>query len=105
MMLIVRGLKVPSTDDRGAMERALNNCDREELLAALGAAVRARRSELKYSQEHLADISALDRTYIGGIERGERNIGFLNLLVLSRALEVSPSDLISAFEEKARWTT
>jgi transcriptional regulator with XRE-family HTH domain len=61
---------------------------------ALGAAIRAFRVEGAMSQEALAARSALHRTYVGGIERGERNVSFSNLLRLARALGVRPSELL-----------
>lgn len=63
-------------------------------LLAFGEAVRRRRQGLKLTQEDLAELSGLHRTYVGGIERGERNVSLLNLLVLARALRVSPGDLL-----------
>jgi transcriptional regulator with XRE-family HTH domain len=65
----------------------------EKKLLAFGAAVRARRLELGLSQESLAAISDLDRTYIGGIERGERNVALLNIWKLAKALKVDPAQL------------
>ncbi len=50
------------------------------------------------SQEALADRAALHRTYVGGIERGERNVSFGNLLKLASALEVRPSELLAHAE-------
>ncbi len=44
-----------------------------------GRALRSRRTKLGVSQEEFADICGLDRTYIGGIERGERNVSLVNL--------------------------
>lgn len=60
---------------------------------AFGARVRALRTEREWSQEELAEFSGLHRNYIGGVERGERNIGLDNIIKLSRALKVSPKDL------------
>ena len=66
-----------------------------------GQTVRRLREQKGLSQEALADLSHLHRTYIGGIERGERNVGLLNLLRLSRALKVLPSELLQDFDKKA----
>lgn len=65
-----------------------------------GKSVRRLREEKGLSQEALADLSHLHRTYIGGIERGERNVGLLNLLRLSKALKVLPSELLQDFDKK-----
>jgi len=47
------------------------------------------------SQERLAELANLHRNYIGGIERGERNVGLLNIVALAHALQVKPAELIS----------
>ena len=67
-------------------------------LIALGLAIRKRRHQLGFSQEELADRARLDRTYIGGLERGERNVGFRNLCKVSSALRLSLSQLIREAE-------
>lgn len=67
-------------------------------LQRLGRRIRELRTRAGLSQEELADRAGLHRTYIGGIERGERNVGVLNLLQLARALKVPPSDLLRAFD-------
>lgn len=58
-----------------------------------GKAVRQRRHKLAVSQEEFADRCGLDRTYVGGIERGERNVALLNIEKIARALKISLSDL------------
>ncbi len=65
---------------------------------ALGAVMRERRKELGLSQEALAGEAALDRTYVGGLERGERNPTLRVLWRLSAALQLSPGDLMTRTE-------
>jgi transcriptional regulator with XRE-family HTH domain len=62
-------------------------------LKRFGARVRALRQLAGMSQEELAERAGLHRTYVGGIERGERNVGVLNILQLAHALKVPPSEL------------
>jgi transcriptional regulator with XRE-family HTH domain len=62
-------------------------------LARLGARVRALREEQGLSQAELAARSGLHRTYIGGVERGERNVSTLNLFAIAGALGVRVGDL------------
>ena len=45
------------------------------------------------SQEEFADICGLDRTYIGGIERGERNVALVNIEKIAKGLRISVSEL------------
>ncbi len=66
--------------------------------AALGLAIREVRLRVGISQEGLADRAGMHRTYVGGIERGERNVSFGNLLKLASALEVRPSELLARYE-------
>ena len=61
-----------------------------------GARVRELRKPLGLSQEGLAHEAGLDRTYIGGVERGERNISHDNIWRLADALGVRPGDLFSS---------
>lgn len=63
-------------------------------LRQLGRKIREVRTSLGYSQESLAHACGLDRTYISGVERGERNLGFKNLLKISKALNLEPFELL-----------
>ncbi len=58
---------------------------------AFGQRVRARREALGYSQEELAEMAHLHRTYIGSVERGERNVSILNICRIAEALGASPA--------------
>jgi transcriptional regulator with XRE-family HTH domain len=64
-------------------------------LERFGARLRAERERLGVSQEELADRAGLHRTYVGGVERGERNLGLLNVLRLARALNITPATLLT----------
>ncbi|MGH8544862.1 MAG: helix-turn-helix domain-containing protein [Gammaproteobacteria bacterium] len=68
-------------------------------LLALGAAIRKRRAELGISQEKLAHRAKLDRSYVGGVERGERNVAYVNILKLARALDLTGAELIARAEK------
>ena len=58
-----------------------------------GKALRKRRTKLKVSQEAFADLCQLDRTYIGGIERGERNVALVNIEKIAKTLRLTIADL------------
>lgn len=61
---------------------------------AFGRRVRALRQERGLSQEALADLVGIHRTYVGSVERGERNISLDNINVLADTLGVSPARLV-----------
>jgi transcriptional regulator with XRE-family HTH domain len=65
----------------------------EDIRIRFGRALRSRRGKLGMSQEEFADYCGLDRTYVGGIERGERNVSLVNIEKLARALHISLSEL------------
>ncbi len=63
----------------------------EDVRIAFGRRVRTVRESKGLSQEALAELAGLHRTYVSGVERGQRNIGLENLVRLARALDVSPT--------------
>ena len=65
-----------------------------DILKRVGGNIRKNRLAKKWSQERLALESGLHRAYIGQIERGEKNIGVINLFLISGALKVSTSRLV-----------
>jgi transcriptional regulator with XRE-family HTH domain len=68
---------------------------------ALGQAIRGLRLERRFSQEALAEAARMHRTYVGGVERGERNVSFANILRLASALDMPPSGLLQRYEAVA----
>jgi transcriptional regulator with XRE-family HTH domain len=66
----------------------------DSVLVKFGNRVRELRKKKGLSQEGLALESGLDRSYVGGVERGERNISLENIERLARALSVHPSELL-----------
>lgn len=66
----------------------------EHLKRDFGAKLREIRTKKGLSQEALAGLCDLDRTYIGGVERGERNISLINIHKIARALGVRAKDLL-----------
>lgn len=73
-----------------------NNLDPEELV---GKNVRRHRHRQGWSQEQLAEKSGLHRTYVGSVERGERNVAVRNIFALAEALKVDPRELLRPPEE------
>jgi DNA-binding Xre family transcriptional regulator len=76
------------------MARISGKQDKDRDLVRLGNAVRNRRTALALSQEALADYAGIDRSHMGKIERGERNVTFLNIVRIAKAVECKPSDLL-----------
>jgi transcriptional regulator with XRE-family HTH domain len=66
----------------------------EELVKEFGLRVRQLRSEKNISQEKLSFATGFHRTYIGMIERGERNISLINMAVFAKVFEISISELL-----------
>jgi transcriptional regulator with XRE-family HTH domain len=64
--------------------------------ALFGKRVRLLRLERGLSQGKLAELANLHRNYVGGVERGERNIALLNIIALAHALKVKPAKLLES---------
>ena len=67
----------------------------QDILNIIGRNVRQHRKRLGLTQEKLAELAGLHRTYVGAVERGERNISAKNIASLADALEVSPDTLLT----------
>lgn len=75
-----------------------NSEDREKL-KKLGTRIRKIRVEKSISQEELAELANVHRTYVGMIERGEKNLTVLSIQKISSALGISISDLFEGYED------
>ena len=65
------------------------------MLREFGSRVRRARQDAGISQEQLADRAGLHRTYVGSVERGERNIGLLNIFILATALDTDAGRFVT----------
>ena len=65
-----------------------------ETLMALGNGIKSSRQSLGMSQEALAANAGLDRSYMGGVERGEHNLTLMAIVKISQALNIKESDLL-----------
>lgn len=72
----------------------------DELRAAFGRRVRELRKERGFSQEELAHRASLHYTYVGGIERGERNPALVNIGKIAAALGISVAELCSVLRQR-----
>ena len=68
---------------------------KNEDLVKMGDKIRGLRFSQGYSQEDFAQLIKLHRSYMGGVERGERNISCINLLKIARALNLKVGDLFN----------
>jgi len=66
---------------------------RAHVRVRFGKSLRRRRQKLGVSQEEFADQCGLDRTYIGGIERGERNVALVNIEKIAKAFRIQMFEL------------
>ena len=72
----------------------MDESKKAKILEQFGETLKAERLKAGLSQEHLADLAELDRTYVGSTERGERNISLINIVKLAGALGVRPANLL-----------
>lgn len=75
--------------------------EEQQILCEFGRRVRVARDALGWTQEDLAEEAGLDDSYVGGVERGERNIGLLNVNKLAVALG-EPFDGFLPYRTKRR---
>lgn len=68
--------------------------DEKRFLKELGNAIKERRIAQGLSQEKLAELAGLHRTYVGSVERGERNISALNLRTIANSLGCRSADFL-----------
>ncbi|MEQ8318724.1 MAG: helix-turn-helix transcriptional regulator [Rhodospirillales bacterium] len=69
-------------------------------LKKLGALVRQERESRQLSQESLADLSGLSRSYIGEIERGAVSVSFASLAAVAKGLSLSLEELVARYEQQ-----
>ncbi|MBU0654002.1 MAG: helix-turn-helix domain-containing protein [Gammaproteobacteria bacterium] len=72
-----------------------------QLLSFFGSQVQRIRIQQGFSQEKLAELSNLDRTYISSVERGQRNVSLINIYKLMTVLKCPPHELFPNQEEKS----
>ena len=66
----------------------------EDVKKQFGLRLAALRKEKGLSQEALSLQSGIARSYLGGVERGQRNIALMNICVLAQTLDVTPAELM-----------
>ena len=71
------------------------NLDDKRFLQELGHRIRDHRLSRKWTQADLARRCELHRTFIGSVERGERNVSILNLRLIAKVLRVHLADLLA----------
>lgn len=79
--------------------RMVQRHEKNPALVSFGATVRRLRKERGYSQEAFGDLCGIDRSYMGGIERGEHNLALINIVKIIVALEVKPSEFFKSLDD------
>lgn len=78
------------------MPKVADRSDHERVLGKLGDAIRTRRQQLGLSQEALADAAGINRTHMGEVERGKRNISLMGVVKIAAAMDVKASEILAA---------
>lgn len=78
--------------------------DERRFLEQIGLRVREHRTAMKLTQARLAERCGLHRTFIGSVERGERNVAILSLKKIAAALRITPAELLADASEERRET-
>ncbi|MFO5492538.1 MAG: helix-turn-helix domain-containing protein [Cuspidothrix sp.] len=73
----------------------MTTSNNENIQKKFGSRLRQIRQNMGLSQEELAHLSNLDRSYVGGVERGERNISLVNIHKIADALNISPKEFFN----------
>jgi transcriptional regulator with XRE-family HTH domain len=97
-------LKTPSANHAVVTKKAQTEEDlawSRAVRIAFGAQVRRLRKQIDLSQEQLALQSGVDRSFVGQVERGERNLSLENIHRLADGLKVSPTELLQPVEPSA----
>lgn len=79
----------------GGVTRVSAKTDKNELLKRFGMAVRRYRETIRLSQEALADAAGIERSHMGRIERGERNVSLLNIAKIASSLGLTLEQLFT----------
>ncbi|PTA51826.1 XRE family transcriptional regulator (plasmid) [Shewanella morhuae] len=77
----------------------MKNIINTSITITFGTKIRELRKSRGLSQESLADLAELDRSYIGGVERGDRNISLINIQKLSIALNVNIAEFFKELND------
>lgn len=73
----------------------MTTSNNENIQKKFGSRLRQIRQNMGLSQEELAHLSNLDRSYVGGVERSERNISLVNIHKIADALNISPKEFFN----------
>ena len=81
--------------------RTVYDCEQKSYLKAVADRIRALRVQQGYSQESMALMVKMDRSYYGRVERGEKNLSLLKIKQIADVLGTSPANLLNFSEENS----